>query len=317
MALDRPTLFEHLDRSRRVILAGCGGGFDLYCALPLYFHLKQQGKEVSLVSLSFTDFRAVTGRHVATATVEVDARSGGPDHYFPEGHLCRWFQQRGEQVSIYCISPNGVIPLRAAYGAIVKETGVDTIVAVDGGTDSLMRGDEAGLGTPAEDLLTLAAVAALPQVEQKLLVCLGFGVDAYHGVCHRQVLEAVAQLSSTGDFLGSISLTSDRPEVSSYMDAVGHAEAAMPRHPSIVNASVVSALEGRYGDYHRTHRTAGGVLWINPLMAVLWAFQLCAVAGRCLYLDELMRTHTLPEVHDVIRAFRQECSPRHWEAIPH
>ena len=34
--------------------------------------------------------------------------------------------------------------------------GVDTLVLVDGGTDSLMRGDEEGLGTPHEDIASLA-----------------------------------------------------------------------------------------------------------------------------------------------------------------
>ena len=55
----------------------------------------------------------------------------------------------------------GVRPMRAAYRALVAATDSDAIVLVDGGTDILMRGDEAGLGTPAEDMTSLAAVARL------------------------------------------------------------------------------------------------------------------------------------------------------------
>ncbi len=46
-----------------------------------------------------------------------------------------------------------------------------------------MRGDEPGLGTPEEDIASIAAVHQLA-LDAKLLVCLGFGVDTFHGVCH-------------------------------------------------------------------------------------------------------------------------------------
>ncbi len=36
------------------------------------------------------------------------------------------------------------------YEALAKELQMDAIVLVDGGTDSLMQGDEEGLGTPME-----------------------------------------------------------------------------------------------------------------------------------------------------------------------
>jgi hypothetical protein len=72
-------------------------------------------------------------------------------------------------------------------------------VLVDGGTDILMRGDEAGLGTP-EDMSSLAAVAALPDSLVRLVACLGFGIDSYHGVCHAHVLENLAALQRAGAF---------------------------------------------------------------------------------------------------------------------
>ena len=42
-----------------------------------------------------------------------------------------------------------------------------------------MRGDEVSLGTPHEDVASMAAVHEFA-VEQKSLVCLGFGVAGYH-----------------------------------------------------------------------------------------------------------------------------------------
>ena len=39
---------------------------------------------------------------------------------------------------------------RKAYQTIVDQHKIDTIILVDGGTDSLMTGNESGLGTPTE-----------------------------------------------------------------------------------------------------------------------------------------------------------------------
>lgn len=50
----------------------------------------------------------------------------------------------------------------------------------DGGTDSLMRGDESGLGTPTEDMASIAAVNKL-KVRTKILMCIGLGIDTFHG----------------------------------------------------------------------------------------------------------------------------------------
>jgi hypothetical protein len=91
--------------------------------------------------------------------------------YFPEGYLSRWFRARGEEVPIYCFLRTGVIPLRESYEKLVGRLNVDTIVLVDGGTDSLMRGDEEGLGTPHEDMASIAAVSRLA-VAQTFLACL-------------------------------------------------------------------------------------------------------------------------------------------------
>jgi hypothetical protein len=42
--------FAELETSRRVLLAGAGGGYDVFCALPLYFALRDAGKEVFLAT---------------------------------------------------------------------------------------------------------------------------------------------------------------------------------------------------------------------------------------------------------------------------
>jgi len=39
-----------------------------------------------------------------------------------------------------------------------------------------------------------------------MATCLGFGIDAYHGVNHVQVLENIAALDRDGGYLGALSI---------------------------------------------------------------------------------------------------------------
>ena len=208
-------------------------------------------------------------------------------------------------------------PLRAAYAWLVASLGLDAIVLVDGGSDILMRGDEAGLGTPEEDMTSLAAVSRLDGPET-FVASLGFGVDAFHGVCHAHVLENIAALERAGGYLGAFSVTAAMPEGQAYLAAVAHAQKLTARRPSIVNGSIAAAIEGRFGDVQFTPRTAASKLFINPLMAVYFAFELGAVASQSLYLPLLENTETIWEVSAVIEHFRAELKkPRGRVPIPH
>jgi len=52
-SLARPPLFETLEPATRVLIAGAGGGFDVYAGLPLAIALRDAGVEVYLANLSF------------------------------------------------------------------------------------------------------------------------------------------------------------------------------------------------------------------------------------------------------------------------
>jgi hypothetical protein len=211
--------FEALEESKSILIAGAGGGYDVFCGLPLYFNLKSRGKTVHLANLSFADVIRSTGRKITDSLVEIKATTEGYGSYFPELYLSRWFTTQGEKVPIYAFENTGVKPLTEAYQALVKLLEIDTIILVDGGTDSLMRGDEIDLATPEEDAASIAVIANLEHVPTKLLVCLGFGVDTYHGVCHANFLEAVAALTQSNDFLGAWSLLPQMSDVQKYREA--------------------------------------------------------------------------------------------------
>jgi hypothetical protein len=317
----RLPFFAAIEDARTILLAGAGGGFDVFAGLPLYFGLRAAGKTVHLANLSFSDLDVSDGRRLGEALVEVTADTEGILRYFPERHLARWFREaRGEDVPIYAIKRAGARPVAAAYRNLAAHLGdVDTLILVDGGTDSLMRGDEAGLGTPEEDVASIAAADALSSItdERKFLVCLGFGVDTFHGVCHAQFLEAVADLTRSGGFLGAWTLTPDMPEAALYREATEYVHRIMVERPSIVSTSILSAIEGRFGDYHANVRTKGSELFINALMSLYWCFRLPAVARRNLYLDQIRDTQTWYELHAAIHKWRVLNGPaKPWVSLP-
>ncbi len=181
-----------------------------------------------------------------------------------------------------------------------------------------MRGDENGLGTPEEDMASLGAVAGLDEVEQRLVVCLGFGVDAYHGVNHSLALENLAALAREGAYLGAFSVPRESRAGACYLDAVAHAQAETPSHPSIVNGSVAAALRGEFGDARFTERTRRSELFVNPLMTLYFAVDAVGLARRNLYLPLLERTVLTRQISTVIEEFRDSLPAlRPPRAFPH
>ncbi|WP_055710761.1 DUF1152 domain-containing protein [Streptomyces torulosus] len=319
-SLHEPAFFTRLNDARRVLVAGAGGGFDVYAGLPLALALRSAGKEVHLANLSFADLFGLD----LDVWVEQDVAAIGPDtasrgDYFPERTLARWLDLHGMPATVYAFSRTGVAPLRDAYRALLDRLGgVDAIVLVDGGTDILMRGDEHGLGTPEEDMASLGAVAGLDEVPDRLVACLGFGVDAYHGVNHALVLENLAALDRDGAYLGAFSLPRDSREGALYLDAVAHAQRCTPEYPSIVNGSVAAAVRGDFGDVRFTERTRDSELFVNPLMALYFCVDAVGLARRNLYLDLLEKTVLTRQISSVIERFRDELPrQRRPRAFPH
>ncbi|MEV0392265.1 DUF1152 domain-containing protein [Polymorphospora rubra] len=316
-SLTVPPLFGALAGSSGVLIAGAGGGFDVYAGLPLAIALRDAGKRVHLANLSFSQLELLDlDVWLAENVAAVTPKTAGLDDYFPERTLARWLAEQNLPDTVYAFPRTGVRPLRAAYRHLVDHLGIDAVVLVDGGTDILLRGDESGLGTPVEDMTSLAAVTGLA-VPVKLVSCLGFGIDAYHGVNHTQVLENIAALDREGGYLGALSIPGNSREAVLYRDAVAAAQAATPLRPSIVNGQIAAAIRGDFGDLHFTRRTRGSSLLINPLMAIYFSFQLDVLARRSLYLDRLEDTVGMRQVASRIEKFREEVAHRTPRAFPH
>ncbi|MET8698993.1 DUF1152 domain-containing protein [Kitasatospora sp. NPDC004723] len=318
-SLLQPPLITRLLAAERILIAGAGGGFDVYAGLPLALALRAAGKEVHLANLSFSALDALP----ADLWQEPDLALIGPDTpategYFPERTLARWLRLHGMPDAVWAFPKTGVRPLRAAYRALTGRLGIDAVLLVDGGTDILMRGDEAGLGTPEEDMASLAAVAGLTEVPERLVACLGFGIDAYHGVNHALVLENLAAIDRAGGYLGAFSVPRDSREGALYLDAVEHAREAFPLHPSIVQGSVAAALRGEFGDVRFTSRTSGSTLFVNPLMTLYFGVTVEALAAEHRYLDRIEHTVLMRQISSAIGEFQDSLpSQRPPRQFPH
>ena len=267
-----------------------GGGFDIFCGLPIYFELKKHGVNAHLANFSFADIENVDfGTRLTKTLVGIPPKPERVFPYFPEFHLVNWFQEkREEQVTIWCFHKTGAAPLTENYRILAEHLSLDGILLVDGGVDSLVRGDEAEMGTAVEDLTSLYAVWQLAHIQTRLLACIGFGAE--QNLTHAHILENMASLTKEGGFLGACSLTPQLESYQAYDDAVMYVQSNEFQDPSVINSSIVSAARGQYGDYHLTEKTKRSHLWISPLMPMYWFFDFDCVAKHNMLLPEMEGT---------------------------
>lgn len=320
MPLNLP-IYDQLAGCRSILIAGMGGGYDVFCGLPLYLELRALGKTVHLASFSFATVRWLRrGERLSETLIGVTgehARLLGQvnDLYFPELFLAEWLAHRfAENIPVWSLEKSGALPLLANYRLLVEHLGVDAMVLVDGGVDSLIRGDESELGTVVHDALSLAAVSALEQVPVRIVGCLGMGAE--REVPHYEVLQNIADLTADGAFLGACSLSPQFASCREYDEAVAFAHERHPAHASIINTSILSALRGGYGNVHYTSKTHGSQLWISPLMPLFWFFELIGVAERNLLLSVVRNTETFSEALQAIFTYRSRCAKRAAQRIP-
>ena len=101
-----PFLTE-LEQARCILLAGVGGGFDVFAGLPLFFWLRNAGKTVPLANLSFTELGFCEGERPIPSLLHVWADSAGPSNYFPEVYLAQWLSARFGVTPVYAIQRGG------------------------------------------------------------------------------------------------------------------------------------------------------------------------------------------------------------------
>jgi hypothetical protein len=303
---------EVLSRSKSVLLAGCGGGYDVLGAVPIALELFRAGKNVSLASLSFTRLDSVPGHEAAAVPFLYRTLKSAAtrEAYCPEAWLSSWLTESfGQDVPVWCFDNVGPKALRRAYEHLVHEREIDTVVLIDGGVDSLLRGDETSLGTPVEDLASIAAVDSL-DVDAKLLMCIGFGAEMRDGICHAQVLSRIAELTRDGGFLGAWPLLANSEQGRMYEAAAAYVSANQKsQRGSHIHSVVRASMRSEFGSH-------GDHVWISPLASFYWCFSLAQVASQNLLLPHISDAETLWEIAAIVEAVRKTLAIQTKSSIP-
>jgi hypothetical protein len=305
-------LGDHLGGARRVLLAGCGGGYDILGAVPLAHQLRARGVAVELASLSFSYLNGLeAARDVEHPNLyAVDARCATERAYCPEAWLAKWLDgEYGGAHVVWSFEKTGVRPLARAYRALVERLAIDAIVLVDGGIDAVLRGDETSLGTPAEDLTSLAAATCVANVPI-VLACIGMSAELRDGIAHAQVFERIAELARANAYLGASALVPGTAACDGYVRAVESVFAGqMHQHRSHVHSVVTRSLGGEFG-------AKAPHVWLSPLASMYWFFDARAVARSHVFLEELLATESMWDVVARIEAARENLAIRTHSTIP-
>ena len=309
MKLNIPVL-EELSTCDNLLIAGMGGGFDLFCGLPIYFELQNRGQRAHLGNFSFSDVAGHSGGTRLTDTlVGVDADDNDYIVFFPELLLSQWFREsRNNSVTVWCFHKTGTEPLLRNYRKLVEYLQIDGILLIDGGVDSLVRGDEEETATLIEDATSLFVVHELDELAVRIVGCIGLGAE--RDLTYPHIFENIASLTKAGGFMGCCSLTPEMADYAAYEEAVLYVQDQPIQPPSVINSSIISAVRGEYGNYHLTDKTAGSQLNISPLMAQYWFFNLSVLADQNMFLSNLRGTNTFMETVFASMSVRQRLKTR-------
>src|SRR5262249_59526239 len=86
---------QELEPAQNVLVAGIGGGFDVFSGLPLYFGLRQAGERAHLANLSFSSLPPEPAARLAPALLRGSAATPPVGRHFPERFPAEWVRHPG------------------------------------------------------------------------------------------------------------------------------------------------------------------------------------------------------------------------------
>lgn len=246
--LNIPNLNDIL-KHENILIMGIGGGFDVYCGLPLYYELKQYEKNIVLANYSFTLFHEIESHTkskfllpqlVENGEVREDMR------YNPEGYLYEGLRILDIDTTIYSIERNGSTKTLEAIQYIVQKHNIDCIIAVDGGIDSIFHGNEKGCGTILEDSISLSALSFLPIT--KYLTCIGLTTELEDKVCNHSAFRLISEYMKSDSLIGTCSLTKNMDSFQFFKTLCQHCWNRPNHKRSHISSKIIPAVEGEFDE---------------------------------------------------------------------
>lgn len=271
-------LNEKLKDAKTILIVGAGGGSDVLCGLPLYYTFLKQGKKAHLANLTHTDFKTL---NEYADPIMLDPCLAGatslikqPSTNYIEGYISQFFKNvLNQEHVVWMFNRTHVQELKKSFERLIAHLGIDAIVLVDGGVDSIMQGDEDGSGTMFEDTLTLAAVKDIQL--PKILACIGFGTEIEEKLSHYRALENMSNIMKQGGFYGSCSLVSYMKAFQFYKSICEYIWMQPGHKKSHISTRIIPAAEGEFGNVHpyATEEDPLIEICVSPLMNIYWFFE--------------------------------------------
>jgi len=132
-------------------------------------------------------------------------------------------------------------------------------------------------------------------------MCVGLSTEG--GISEYDFLENWASVQKDGGFLGAVSWQLEMDSVKQYVDALSN---SVPTN-STINAQIVAGVEGRYGLYlpeYLRARLGMSAMFVNPLMAMSWYFDLQSVIKHRKYLQNFEDASSLTNTHSKMEVAR-------------
>ena len=152
------------------------------------------------------------------------------------------------------------------------------------------------------------STSVLP-MERRIVTCIGFGVDHYHGVNSCLFFENTSEIITKFDngFLGVCSVVREWNCFKQFKKSCQYTFNIMKKAPSIVSSCIIAAIEGQYGNYHPPEiksRTSGSTLYINPMMSMYWFYSLNSIANQLLYKKFIETSKSMEDLNRGLRTYR-------------
>jgi len=296
--------FLQIIPSEPILIAGCGGGYDIFTGLPIYFSLLELNIPIYLASFSFTKIELLDKHQKLSDNIYLitPGQEISESVYFPE-------QLLANKLNIPIIAfayVGGVVTLEKSYRDIIKLYNIKTIILADGGCDSILFGTEEELATPVEDMMNIFVVNKLLKdniINLAYLSILGITAD-YHSVNPVDVKNNIDYLKNNGALVMEYRLN-NRCDISKrYVDVV----LACQIDKSIVNCSILEAINNNFGDiisHYLRNRLGENKIFIAPITSNNYIFKLSVVADSVKYLGLLDGVDDSDEIDQIILEYNK------------
>ena len=288
--------FEELaSRARKALVIGIGGGGDVIGCVPTASFLTLLGVEVLLGGLTWErrvvdpkpgprrieELENVRRICKGVALANASTRIAGGERLTESVAS----EVLGEEVLLLDIN-GGVRGTTEALESAVQKLGIDLVVGIDVGGDSLARGDEQGVQSPLADGIMIASLAKLSV--DTVLGVIGYGSDGELSL--DELNRNVAELIARGALLGARGATRRDLEI---MERIASATATE------ASRLVVEAGKGKYGAF-RIRKDSRSV-YLTPAALVTFYFSPRHVFEFSRIAQLVANTSTLREADTILR----------------